>query len=75
MLLPIRVVLQVDGITVWDFTIEGDPTAVCRGPTGCSADAPSEVDPAWLAPDQRPLLVAYDRDGAVIAVYAPNGMP
>jgi hypothetical protein len=69
------VVLQVDGITPWDFTIEGDPGAVCRGPTGCSADAPSDVDPAWLTPDQRPLLVAYGMDGAVIAVYAPNGTP
>lgn len=74
-LLPIHVVLLVDGITPWDFMIEGNPSAVCRGPTGCSADAPSLVDAAWLTLEQRPLLVAYGADGAVIAVYAPNGTP
>lgn len=74
-LLPIHVLLHVDGMTPWDFMIEGDPTVVCRGGTGCSADAPSEVDAAWLAPDQQPVLIAMDADGNVLAVYAPNGLP
>ncbi len=45
-LLPLALRLDVDGATVWEGKIEGDPSVVCRGANGCSVDGP-QVDPTW----------------------------
>ncbi len=71
--LPIRVVGTSGGDTFWDFTIEGDPALVCRGPTGCSADAPTPVDASWA--DGQPVIIATGAGGDRIAVMAPQGAP
>jgi hypothetical protein len=73
--LPIRIVLNVGNQTPWDFLIDGDPSATCNEEGSCSADAPGFVMEEWFAPGQMPMLIAYDNAGAVLAVYAPNGMP
>ncbi len=74
-LLPITIVLVVEGEEVWRFVIEGDPTAVCRDATGCSADAPTVRMAEWENEDVELLLIAIAADGTVIAVHAPHGMP
>ncbi|MEX2548079.1 MAG: hypothetical protein WD830_09870 [Chloroflexota bacterium] len=73
MLLPIRVILYVGDQMPWNTLIEGDPRQVCRGPTGCSIDAPGPVDPAWLG--QNPMLLAYAANGSPLAAHAPYGLP
>ncbi len=71
--LPIRVVGSSGDDTLFDMVIEGAPTAVCRGPDGCSA--PIDMDATWLDPGNPITIVATGSGDDVIAVHMPNGAP
>ncbi len=71
--LPIRVIGSSGDDTLFDITIQGNATSVCRGPTGCSAPIPGN---ATLADPNLPITVIATGSGNdVIAVSMPHGAP
>ncbi len=63
-LLPIRLELKVNGDSVWNGKIEGDPSVVCRGATGCSIDGPNVTTDFNSI-----ILTAYDKNGQAVATF------
>lgn len=65
-LLPITLVLKVDGKVEWTGKIDGDPKLVCRDQTGCSVDGPT-MKSEWK--DKSINLTATSGGGQVLATY------
>ncbi len=62
--LPITVTLSVEGQTVWQEQISGDPEFVCRGPSGCSVNGPL-LQQQWQ--NQNVALNAVGKNGQLLA--------
>ncbi|MBI4067050.1 hypothetical protein HY407_01600, partial [Candidatus Gottesmanbacteria bacterium] len=63
--LPIRLELKVNGDSVWNGKIEGDPSVVCRGSTGCSMDGPNVTTEFNSI-----TLTAYSNNGQAVAIFS-----
>ncbi|PIR49836.1 hypothetical protein COU79_02715 [Candidatus Peregrinibacteria bacterium CG10_big_fil_rev_8_21_14_0_10_54_7] len=68
--LPITVTLSVEGQTVWQKQISGDPEFVCRGPSGCSIDGPP-LQQQWQ--NQNVALNAVGKNGQLLAQAEHRG--
>ncbi|MBI4035917.1 S-layer homology domain-containing protein [Candidatus Daviesbacteria bacterium] len=69
--LPIRIEIKKDGNNFWSGKIEGDPSQVCRGPTGCSTNGPSGIELDW----KKIEIIAYDKNNRVVATFGETYDP
>lgn len=65
-LLPISIVLKVDGKEEFKTIISGDPKLVCRDATGCSTDGPV-MKSEWK--NRSIELSAYDKNGNLLVKW------
>ncbi len=65
-LLPISLVVTVNGKTYAHGTIPNNPQSYCRGPDGCSIRGPNIPS---LSQNDSFVLTATDKDGNVLATY------
>lgn len=68
--LPIKIEVKVDGKTFWTGTIQGDPSQVCRGSTGCSMNGP-KMPSNW----QKIEVFAYDKNSQLVASFFETYKP
>jgi len=64
--LPIKLELKKDGNVIWTGKIDGNPSVICRGITGCSTNGPSGIGDNW----KRIEITAFDKNGKVVATFS-----